>query len=302
MADQKKYKGGFKWWLRRLFNSSFDNRLEDFVLSLLEIEGMKEVLSDFGRGRLIAFQIRTIVELSSLKAMLLKKYIPDARESADKLRKQAGRSKYRDHLSKVNFDEGVHEVIRLGYVNAFHKLESYRDELIGLVNERGRELYGRQVDIADYLKRVHKFKVDDLNKYPETVRRINWICNCVKHYSGYPRRKNPPVSCQGMDTTKKIVLSKEDLGREIDFLIQFTSRLFKLAMLAVACVHLEDIFDNSDSAKQRELGPSVILLATVVVVYIHSLKDESDEDVAKKWESFVNHWALMRTSLQPPKL
>lgn len=301
MAEQIKNNGGFQRWLKRLLNSSFDNRLESFVLSLLEIEGMKEILSDFSRGKLIAFQIRTIMELSTLKSMLIEKYIPDARKSGAKLKKQATRSKYRDYLSKANFDEGVQEVIRFGYVNAFHKLESFREELIALVNERGRDLYNKEVDIIGYLKRVHKFKIDDLNNYPETVRRINWISNCVKHYGGYPKKKNPPVSCVGMDLTKKIVLTKEDLSQEIDFLIQFTSRLFKLAMLVVACVHLEDIFDNSDPTKQRHLGPSIILIATIVVVYLHSLKAESDNEFINNWESFVTHWAANKSSPVPKR-
>jgi hypothetical protein len=244
-------------------------------------------------------QIRTIIELSSLKATLLNKYIPDARKSANKLRKQAARSKYHLYLANVNFDEGEQEIIRFGYVNAFHKLESYREELISLVNERGKELYGKEVNITEYLKRVHKFKIDDLNNYPEAVRRINWISNCVKHSGGYPRKKNPPVGCAGMDLTKKILLSEEDLAREIDFLIQFTSRLFKLAMLAVACVRLKEIFDNSDGDRKREFGPSMALIATIIVVYIHSLKDESDEDFVKKWEFFVNHLIARKPTVGP---
>ncbi len=242
MAGKNIVRTQFARWLRRRFNTSFDNRLENFVVSLIEIEGMKEILSDVSKGKLIAFQIRTIIELTALKSTMLNKYIPDAVRSAKSVRKQATKSKYRAYFSKVNFDESVHEVIRLGYVNIYHKLESYRAELISLVNERGRELYHKEVDIAAYLlQRAHKFKIDDLNNYPETIKRINWICNCIKHYGGYPRKKNPPESCKGMDMTKKMVLSKEDLERDIDFLIQYTFRLLMCAMLAVGCIRLKRI-------------------------------------------------------------
>jgi hypothetical protein len=301
MVEKIKIGTNFAKWIRRLFNTSFDNRLEAFVLSLFEIEGLKEILSDLSRGRLTAFQIRTIIELTSLKATLLSKYIPDAVQSANSIKKQVKRSKYWQYFSKVNFDDSVHEVIRLGYVNIFHKLESFREELIALVNERGRELFNKDIDIAAYLIRVHKFKIDDLKNYPETIRRINWICNCIKHYGGYPKKKNPPDSCKWMDVTKKIVLSKEDLERDIDFLIQFTARLFLCAMLALGCSRFEEIFDNSDPATKDKMLPSVGLIMTIAVVYLHSLKDEENDNFAEKWQSFIVGWADLQKRKSPSK-
>jgi hypothetical protein len=291
MPKKSNDRNRFTGWLRKLFNTSFDNRFEAFVLSLFEIEGLKEILSDVSRGRLTAFQIRTIIEMTALKSTLLNKYIPDAVRSANSVKKQAQKSKYRQYFLKVNFDDSVHEVIRLGYVNMFHKLEGFRGELITLINERGRELFNKDVDIAAYLIRVHKFEINHPENYPETIRRINWICNCVKHYGGYPKKKNPPDTCKGMDVTKKIVLSKEDLERDIDFLIGFTTRLFLCATLALGCVRLEEIFDNSDPATKDKLLPSVGLIITIAVVYLHSLKDEENDNFAEKWESFIVGWA-----------
>jgi hypothetical protein len=291
MPKKSNDRNRFTGWLRKLFNTSFDNRFEAFVLSLFEIEGLKEILSDVSRGRLTAFQIRTIIEMTALKSTLLNKYIPDAVRSANSVKKQAQKSKYRQYFLKVNFDDSVHEVIRLGYVNMFHKLEGFRGELITLINERGRELFNKDVDIAAYLIRVHKFEINHPENYPETIRRINWICNCVKHYGGYPKKKNPPDTCKGMDVTKKIVLSKEDLERDIDFLIGFTTRLFLCATLALGCVRLEEIFDNSDPATKDKLLPSVGLIITIAVVYLHSHKDEENDNFAEKWESFIVGWA-----------
>lgn len=281
-------------WLRRRINTSFDNRLEAFILSLFEIEGVKDFLLDFSKGRLVRFQIRTIVELIDLKQTLINSYIPNAVRSANVVRKRAAKSKYRNYFTNVIFEDRVHEVIRHGYVNVFHKLEGYREELVGLVNQRGQELYGKNVDIAAYLKRVHSFKLDDLSNYPETIQRVNWIGNCVKHYGGYPKKKNPPVTCQGMDATKKIVLSKEDLARDIDFVLEYTTRLFKFSMLALACARLEEIFDNSDSATRCKLLPSIGLIITTAVVYRHTLKDESDEDFGDKLESFIKGWTMFQ--------
>jgi hypothetical protein len=291
MAGKNKIRTRFAKWLRRCFHTSFDNRLEKFVVSLTEIEGMKEILSDVSKGKLIAFQIRTIIELAALKSTMLDKYIPDAVRSAQSVRKQARKSKYRSYFSNVNFEDGVDEVIRLGYVNVFHKLESFRGELITLANQRGHELCNKEVDIAAYLMRAHKFKIDDLNNYPETIRRINWICNCIKHYGGYPRKKNPPESCKGMDMTKKMVLSKEDLERDIDFLIQYTFRLLMCAILAVGCIRLEEIFDHANPATKDKLLPSVGIVISIAVVYLHSMKDEENENFAQKWQSFIEGWA-----------
>jgi hypothetical protein len=303
MLMVKKIKIGrrFAKWLRSLFNTSFDNRFEAFVQSLFEIEGLKEILSDVSRGMLTAFQIRTIIELTTLKSNLLNKYIPDAVQSANSVKKAAKSSKYRQYFLKVNFDDSVHEVIRLGYVNIFHKLEGFRDELIALVNERGRELFNKDVDIAAYLIRVHKFEIGHPKNYPETIRRIQWICNCVKHYGGYPKKKNPPDTCKGMDMTKKIELPKEDLERDIDFLIEFTTRLFLCATLALGCVRLEEIFDNSDPATKDKLLPSIALIMTIAVVYLHSLQDEENDNFAAKWESFIVGWADLQKRKSPAK-
>lgn len=293
VRSSRKSLNTFLKWGRKRLNTRFDNRLESFVKGLLEVKGMEEILRDFGKGKVIFFQIRTIIQLTSLRHTLLDKNIPDAIKAVQLTKKQVSRSKYKEHLSGVYLDGPVDEVIRLGYVNLYHQLESYRNELLSLVNERGQELFGRPVDIAAYLMRVHKFRIDDLKNYPETIRRINWICNCVKHYGGYPRKKDPPLSCMGMDTTKKMVLSKEDLARDIDYTIQFTSRLFMCTMLAVGCIRIEDIFDRSEPDTKVQMGPSIALIASISVVYLNSLKEQDDQAFTSKWEAFTT-WVVQQ--------
>jgi hypothetical protein len=283
--------GKAKIWLRRRFNTSFDNRLENFILSLLEIEGLKDVLRDFSRGKLMWFQIRTIIELAKFKHTLTDVYIPHAIKVAKSTEKEIARSKYRHYLKSVDLESNVQEIIRLGYVNLFHKLESYRDELVSLVNEQLKEREGIETDIKEYLKETFKFKIADLKRYPETINRINWISNCVKHYGGYPKKNDPPLVYKDLDQSKKIHLLIDDLTEDIDFVIQFTARLFKTAILGAITLKFGRLFDNSDQEGQDKLGPTAALLSTLAVVFFHSLKDEKDDEFIGKWESFVTHYS-----------
>jgi hypothetical protein len=275
---------------RRIFSTSFDYRLENFLNKLLEIDGAKEVLKNLSRGKLLFFQIKTVKELIVFKSTFLNNYIPDAEKKARAFRKKVIRSRYREYLQEINFDHNVNELVLDGYVKLFHKLESYRSELINLIDNRITEITGVEANVEKYLKERYKYAINDLKNYPETIYSINWICNCAKHYGGYPKKKNPPAKYKDLDQTKVLTLSKNELSTDIDYMIDFINRLFKGAMLAAISMRFEIIFDTAGDQTKDQLGPTAAMLAALAVVYYSSLNKESDSNFQKSFEDFITYY------------
>ena len=70
----------------------------------------------------------------------------------------------------------------------------------------------------------------NLKYQPPELQKINWVSNCVKHYDGFPVKKNPPAQFSNADKGKQIKIGKDEFEKDILFLIDHFSEIFTLCL------------------------------------------------------------------------
>lgn len=118
--------------------------------------------------------------------------------------------------------ENYFETVRLGYVGAFHKYESFIKSIIPLMDEFFNDLDFDEnfLPITDYLKSEFGFEIARHTHNFRITKKINWISNCVKHYDSYPIKEPIPTMFSHYQSTKKIQIDSKEFKSDMKDLIK----------------------------------------------------------------------------------
>jgi hypothetical protein len=119
------------------------------------------------------------------------------------------------HLLKQG--EDYYETIRLGYVALFHKYESFIKDMIIQINIFLSKNSDNKEPIDDYSNRKFNFKIDDWNQN-DFLKKIYYICNCVKHWDSYPKRGRKPENLFYLPLTEKMKFTKETFKSDMEIM------------------------------------------------------------------------------------
>ncbi len=212
-----------------------------------------------GPGKtLFEFVIKSFAELQSARELFVNYYIPTADKATTEDIAELNKSKYKSHinLSELDLKENYYEIVRLGYVAIYHKYEIFIKQLLINAEAIYSEISDKNVTLENYIQKTFQFKICDITYSPK-LHRINYICNCTKHYDGYPRKTNPPKGFENLPQDKKLNFTAEDLSADIDFLIEHYNSLLSAALVLGShkMIHegvltdLKDIKDGPDREK-----------------------------------------------------
>ena len=133
---------------------------------------------------------------------------------------QNSRYKILNKTQKPDFEETLYEIIRLSYVGLFHKLENYVNDVLRLSDLVFDDVFETEGSVAKWAKDNFRFDFKDWRQFFITER-INWICNCVKHYDGFPIKEPKPIGFRYSDEKIRIKISPEEFKQDCDSLISF---------------------------------------------------------------------------------
>jgi len=181
------------------------------------------------------FVVKNTAEINSFKNLFIQYYLPASLKSSQDFQRDLKFSKYR-YLIKIDskdLHENYYETIRLGYVGAFHKYETFIKDLIRIMNVFFKELDfdNSFLDIDIYLKK--SFNIDlkkTINDF-STSEKINWICNCVKHYDGFPIKEPIPVRVSYFDKSKKIEIESAEFKSDMENLLAQNQLLLSILFM-----------------------------------------------------------------------
>ena len=182
-------------------------------------------------------------DLSSFKELVSNHFIPATNKAIFQAKQEIATSRYK-HLIKIDnslLNETYYDTIRNAYVSLFHKFESYIGDVIKIASimfEDPENKLKEQID--KYAKRKFGFDIKNWHQFYIT-QKINWICNCVKHYDGYPIKKPVPIFFQNIPEDKRIELTVDDFKRDCDMLTQF-SPLYLQIMFVISSYY--NVFEN----------------------------------------------------------
>lgn len=240
------------------------NRIDQLVVSLSEelsrIPNFELTRTDPDANRLFNLIVTKFSDIQDFKTLYKRYYIPAANRAIVDIRKELKTSIYVKVLSVTDtqLKENYYDTIRLGYVGLFHKVENYIKDLLKEVNILFNEGRTGSESIENFFEKNYKFKFN--NWYSDIwINKINWICNCVKHYDGYPKKEPKFQYLRHLPENEKIKIEQEDFYKDIDYVIDTfykikLSQIFSLAVFKMATEDKnEDLMTDELRAKYLDL-------------------------------------------------
>lgn len=198
----------------------FDLLVEKLVEDFSKIPNFDLTQKDETANKLFNTIIFRIADISSFKELVLQHYVPATNKAIFESEQQILQSRYRHllNISKTDLRETLYQTIRLSYVGLFHKLESFINEVVKMAGLVIEDTEGEPVD--KYAKRKFGFDIRDWQQFFVT-HKINWVCNCVKHYDGFPLKSLKPFLCEHLPEDKRLELTPQDFKFDAELLIKF---------------------------------------------------------------------------------
>lgn len=215
--------------------NQFDLLIEDMANKFSQIKGFEKLQETEKGKQLFSLIIKSTTEIHDLEMLFLNYYIPASSKAMADGWKMIVDSKYRKllNLGKEDLKENTYETIRLGYVGMFHKYEAqlkYSVDIANYILEDCMDEFSL-LTIEKYCKK--EFEVDIFKSHHlfPVVSRINYICNCIKHYNGYPIKIPVHPDFINADKEKKLKIEKEEFKTDIQRLKKQSELIFSQIIL-----------------------------------------------------------------------
>lgn len=213
------------------------NPVDEMLKSIFEkagnIPNIEMIHTDDLAKRMFEFSMKRFGGIINYKYQVSVIVVPALNRSGVETKNHIRTSQYKalQPLLMQEVEENAHEMIRILYTGMFHKYENFMRELVDLSNEMVKDL-GRP-EINKYAKDNFGQALIDWQK-SNSLYRINWLTNCIKHKDSFPVKEKPPIEYIMLQHDKKIVITKEDFVKDIDILVEEMIDSIQMAKLMVA--------------------------------------------------------------------
>ena len=246
------------------------NRIDELITRLSnefsKIPNFELTQTDSDANRMFNIVINKFSDIQDFKTLYKRYYIPASNRAIADTRNELKTSFYRKALNLTDnqLKENYYDTIRLGYVGLFHKVENYVKDILLEANLLFNEGKTGRDSIETFFDKNYNFKFN--NWYADiTLNKINWICNCVKHYDGYPKKEPKYQYLSHLPETEKIKIDHDSFFKDIEYVAdsyyQFKlAQIFTLAVFKMATddkIEDEDIMTDELRAKYLDLEDKV---------------------------------------------
>lgn len=220
--------------------------------------------TDADANRLFNFIITRFSDIQDYKTLYQRYYIPSTNKALVDTKKELKTSFYKKllNISESQLKENYYDTIRLGYVGLFHKVENYVKDLLKEANLLFNDGKQGNDSIEKFFEKNYDFKFN--NWYSDIwLHKINWICNCVKHYDGYPKKEPKYKYLEYLPEDEKIRINHDEFYKDIDYVAntfyQFKlSQIFSLAVFKMSKDDMNpEIMNDELTAKYNDLEDKI---------------------------------------------
>ncbi len=201
--------------MKRKQVNPYDAHFDSMHQALREVKGLDQLLTAPGAMRYTEFTAVQLYEMSGLAALYNHVIIPAINRNNVVQRdhwKQSRASKV-VQLNAGHFREDKFTVIRLAYVQLFHRYESFINELFPLCEQIVEDPGYAPGALYNYIKT--EFKLDFKRpSYHQTLKEVNYVANCVKHTNVHPKRTPVPERFRELDPALPIRIPEKELHRD----------------------------------------------------------------------------------------
>lgn len=227
-----------------------DLLIQNLSAEFSKIPNFELTQTDSKANRLFNFIIAKFSEIQDYKTLYQGYFIPSTNKAIVDARNEIKASFYRKILkvSEAQLKENYYDTIRLGYVGLFHKIENFVKDLLVEANLLFNDGKSADDSIENFYERTYKFKFTDW--YADLwINKINWICNCVKHYDGYPKKEPKYKYLSHLPENEKIRINHDEFYKDIDYVV---NSFYHLKLAQVFTLSLFKMFTDS---RNEEIMP-----------------------------------------------
>ena len=128
------------------------------------------------------------LDLQALEMMYKQKLLPALREAHRENIRDARYSRYKEFISfEQEPTEDIDEWVRYGYVQLFHKYESFHRGFIKRLDELYLDILDGRESISEFILKRWHIKIADQWRLDPVVWASNYVTICVKHHDGFPK-------------------------------------------------------------------------------------------------------------------
>mgnify|MGYP003644785706 CR=1 FL=1 len=249
------------------------NRIDILIDSLsaefAKIPNFEMTQTDSDANKLFNFILTKFSDINDFKTLYKRYYIPATNKAIVEAKNEIRSSYYRKILdvSDEQLKENYYDTIRLGYVGLFHKVENYVKDLLIHVNMIFNEGKTGANSIEKFFEKKYEFKFTNWHSNIH-LNKINWICNCVKHYDGYPKKEPKYRYLSHLPEEEKIKIHHNDFFKDIEYVAEVyyqikLTQILSLSLFKIATDNLSESDLSDDlSHSYKILEDKIKLLMT----------------------------------------
>lgn len=233
----------------------YDKFIETLADSFSKIPNFNLTHDDEKGKHLFKFVSKRLAEIHAFKILISNYYLPASSRATAEGVKEIRNSKYSHliNLTKEDLKENYIETVRLGYIGAFHKFENFIRELVSSAEYLISDVKTENSSLEDYVKKEFNYRIVDWKNYP-TVARLNWICNCIKHYDSYPNKDPVPNKYSHLPKDSKLTFTKQEFIQDIDLLIEQNYSIMQLTFMLAIYKMIFDIGGEGENPNTFKKG------------------------------------------------
>jgi len=239
---------------KRHKTNNLDSLIENLVTEFLKIPNFELTQTNSDANRIFNLVLRKFSEIQDFKTLFLNYYIPSSNKAIVETKREINSSHYKNliNISGEQLKENLYDIIRLGYVGLFHKIESFVNDVLKEANNLFREIDVNEdnISIEEYFKTHYNFKFNNW-KRDSNIEKINWISNCVKHYDGFPRKEPKSKYFKDWPENEKLKITVEEFKEDIDYVINSFLKLtlaqimsFGLYKMTMTSINAEEMTEE----------------------------------------------------------
>lgn len=197
-------------------------------------EQLANIYSDENSKNLFEFYLKKHSELLIYKQLYTGTFFPAVNKVIALDQKAYRSSKYKKLLilHEDDFKENLNEVVRLAYVGLFHKYENFTESLISYTLKFYEGDYKDRKEFDKVIFDRLGYRIKDWKNFG-TIKRLNWIVNCIKHYDAYPLKRNEkevnsglPIEYLAYPEDQKIKLTTKKFKDDVDRVLKIFEFMF----------------------------------------------------------------------------
>lgn len=266
---------------KNLKKNKFDELVENLVQAFIKIPNFDLTQHDETAQKAFNTITFRIMEVTAYKDLVYYQFIPATNKAIHEGKQLILNSKYRSFLDikGLDFNDTLYETIRLAYVGLFHKIESFINDIIAVVDLVYPVNNSNNQNIAQWIKLHYQIDFKNWQQF-YIIHKINWICNCVKHRDGYPLKEPKPAGFNFIDSTQRIKLSPTEFKHDCEILVSFYSAIITILMtFGQARFFLEDqllSFDNSEYQNSKAKIEEILQSLKVRIASFSDFENSKD--------------------------